>query len=1663
MKKLLKPLIALALATVVVLSLVACGETVGLKENNEWNNAISEYNRKKELAHPELISYESEQAAINAVIKDSANYMSLNGTWDFALATKATDVAADFMKTEYVYPDPDKAIASPNGPAILDWDTITVPGSWELQGYDVPMYTDNTRYPWANDITPAKTSQTYLPVGMYRKTVDIPAEWDGREVFINFEGVSSAFYVYVNGAMVGYAEGSYTSSEFLLTPYLNAGESNLIAVKVYKFADSSWIEATDSLKLGGITRDVYLYTTPETRIRDINIETTLDSSFENALLNFNVSVASYTDKSEKDMKVKVTVYDEDGNVFIKETPLSSSVAFDVNKTADSYYAGKIGGRVSAIAPNLWNAENPYRYTVVAKLFNAAGEVVDITSLKFGIMSSGFLTDDEGHQTLAINGTPVTLYGINYNEHDPDTGSTLSYETLLADVKLMKELNINAIRSPGRPLSIDMLELCDEYGIYVIDDISISSNPYSNKEDQSIPGSQSIWQAVSLDRLIGVVNRDKNHPSVIVWSLGTDSGVGTNFDSLRSYLISTDSRLLIYDDYADVSDMMVSLDWDITQIREYLDNNSNRKPLIFQSDDLGYLNGAGNLATWVELCMNYGRAQGGFLANWIDYAIYTPIEGTMRDAKVNTPVKENPELYQLTYSGSWGEPIASGYSSLKGILNADRTLQSDAEEFRKAYAPVYVTPEDLSAGIFNITNRYNFNSIASTDFVIEYELMANDQVVLTGTVSDIELAPGQSTTFKVDYGTQTENTEYFINIKVTYTPDWANGEEVVMSSTQYEITEFKVMPKATPVTPSGAAFDYTFFVTPEVYTTAYDIVKNGAFYFTNNSDVDLNELYELSYVVYETNNTEKHIKQETGEVWETPGKIVYTHGKVENFSVPANTAYRKVNIDLPVKAVEGGLYSIELTVTAKQAIGEVPEGFSIRYVFNEATLGETIPFEIDPSRTPQPVLDAEGNPVTDATTMLKIMTGGDPIYVPVETPNFDEGLIFEEFDEFLTFDNGTVQLSINAENGLITKYAVNGVNIFAPNSNSPIGNFVRQPSGGDLISNVSSTENTSVLSTISRNTESKKLADDIKIEKISDDHYRLTVNYLIATYSYDVFSSGALNSDYTVTYDIYGDGTLVVGVAYSPSIFEGLLPYEVSSVISISGDFETVSWYGRGPGESYRDKLADTKMGIYEDYAIEDLIVDYLYATESSSREDVRWAVFEDANGNAFMLTSDTDTFALNVSKTYPWETPAYSRDKLGMNNTVVRVIADARGVNAGNIADAHYYSNVEHVNPGSSYAYSFKVVPMAASDDAKAKADEYVETVLPEVTATEITDGGVFALQNIADVSRYLTTKVNADGTVTVSLLAGTGTENQMWKQESDKTIGGYRLLNIGKNKYLTPIAGATPLGSVARDFALADKINVVWQLFNHDAKNEVTIVNSGDSLTAVEYNGTFDMGGRLAALLKQGKTSACWIYEPVDGTDDIYLMKNAKTGYYLTAVDAFTFRNPVIEGQYDRFSDYAPETDWSTYENIMNAKPMEAKDTYEFLLDTWGPTEGSVTTWQLLPGQAQRWQFVSVGENQYKMINHSTGNALAIVDGVLTEVASDAAQTWTAYQIEGLYGFVDQASGLALSTAVSGADVVIGIAQWNELPNQLWALSSEADLAIDIEAGNEWFTVQDE
>lgn len=1660
MKRILRIAIPALLVCVLAFSLCSC-KGGSLKENGEWQNNISAVSLAKQAAHAPIVSFANEEEARNADIRSASGVLSLNGEWDFALYANNGEVPADF--------------ATKGG---VSWDKISVPCNWELQGYGKPLYTDNSSYPWAKELSAAKVSDTDNPVGLYQKTVDIPSDWDKKEVFINFDGVASAYYVYVNGALVGYSEDTYTSHDFRITEQLKAGQSNTIAVKVYKFADASWIEAQDSMKLGGIYRDVYLYSTPKERIQDVKLLVNLNDEMDTGLIETTVDVQGFG--SSDAASVTLQILAADGSEFISEKDVSNGLNYGKDKGADGSAVASIKGRIALSEPHLWSAEDPYLYTAILRLKDKDGKVLDIVSQKFGVRVVKLEANEEGNQSLLVNGVPVALYGINYNEHSAVTGAYVSYEDLEADVKRLKELNVNAVRSAGRPLSIDFLNLCDEYGLYVIDDMNLASKPSSNLGDQSIPGDQSIWQGAVIDRLSSVVERDKNHPAVIVMAIGSESGSGSEFTILKNHLQQSDpSRYIIYDGMDDASDILVEVNPDFNEVYAYLNGDNTKKPMILHNTSLGLLNGAGNLETYTNLVAGNDRVQGAFLGNYIDYAIYYPSDvSAVRDTFKNSPYSANAGLYQLTYSGTgaWGEDKTDkiDVQALSGIVSADRTPQSDAMEIRRAYSPVMITPENLAAGTFKVENRNMFRNFED-NYIIEYVISKGAEEVTRGTVDGLAVAAGQSASFTVSYGAFEANAEYFIDFTVKYknTPAFGSADTVVTAE-QFDITAMASMPKTSSSAVTGPAFATTVFVTPEIKTSAVDAAQ-GVFYVSNNSLADLNTLFDLSYSVYEDNPQTSYVKQETGEVWNTPGKVIYAQGSLAGFSIPAKTSYGRIQLPYSVNAVSGAEYSVEIVLTTKVAVGNVPAGYEIKYSFTKQSLGQDIPFAVDESRTPSAVTDPKTNkPLTDEESGLPIMTGGDPVSTAPKAPEEEENQ-GPSYDPFITVDNGSVHLEVNSDTGLVSDFTVNGVKILTKNgrNGSVIGNLYRNPTGGDMTSEVVDAENYDNMLKLSQNASNKILKDGVDISVVSPDHLRFTMNYVMVSYPYESFLTHTLDTEYTVTYDLYGNGELVVSVAYEPSLFSGHIPFEVSNILTLGENLNTMSWYGRGPGESYADKLGVSRVSVYKDVSVADQIEDYLYLTGGSDKTAVRWASFADKDGNGVLISSDTGNFSMNVSNNYPWDTAAYARES-GTKNPIVRVIAAARGVNAGDIANSKFSGNAAFVDPGKAYSFTYKLSPLSAGTDPAAKATQRIDgTTLPQVGNVAVNNGDVFALQNAADANLFLSSTANG-----IALKQGYGSNSQIWIREeaTDSTVkGAFRLRNLATGQYLTPVASnAGEMPSV--EVGLGQYQGNAWQNFTVDSNNELTAVNITMSLNAIDVKNKYYMGSRIAMKVKSGKSDACWNFHPVEGVANGYILENMASGYYLSAANSISYRDPVVSAMADRFRNYSPSIDWTIYDEIVAAQPETAPSS------EWVPTSGSVTQWQLLPNDSQKWRFVSANGG-FQIVNTVSGNALTINDGVLSEAAATGAsnQIWSVRPDGGLAAIVNPETGLALASSVEKVkmtqqemdanfitneaeayfrNVVLDVSPFNSLPNQLWNLAGDSQLGINIEAGSNWFDV---
>lgn len=1653
MKKLLRIGLCVFLVVCVSFILFACNKAAGLTElNTEWKTDT--YARGKEAVRSsDMISYPDYSSALTADKTASPYYFSLNGTWDFAFTANHNSVPDTFMKPNYEFPDESQQSLSTSKTEVLKWGTVEVPGNWELSGYGKPSYSKSA-YAWETSVKPMTVPEIDNEIGLYRKTIQIPSDWNGREIYISFDGVASGCYVYVNGAFVGYGEDSYTTKTFRITDYVQAGKDALIAVKVYKYTYSSWIEAQDAVKLGGIFKDVYLTSSPKVRVNDISVGVTFDDKFENVSLKIDVDVASVRD-SNSGYTLELAVVDQNGQTWISNRRFGKDLKFTANKIDSAYYKSSAGERIPVENPRKWSAEDPFLYTAVVTLKDSEGNVVDVASTNFGMVSSGFYVDDKGSQKFRVNGKDVKINGVMYYEFSAETGLAVSEEELLQDVLAMKALNINAVRSPGIPFSNTFLDLCDKYGLYVVSDINLESQPYANKDEASLPASQSIWQSTLIDRLLNVVDRDANRASVIMWAIGHESGTGSSFKDLRNYLINNlDDRLIIYDDDEAYSDIIVGVDWSFAELNEQI-RNAGKKPILLEMSQISYLNSAGNLSTYMDIINSNDCLIGGFFGYWADKALYWPIEeANASNILRETPYAEDPSLYQLAYSGFWGEKISDSTKGLTGIVTADKLLQSESGEYKSVFSPVTVTATDLKNGTFTVTNNNSFINFED-NYVIRYEIYENTAKISEGTVNGISLLPGQSVEVSVPYGElDTDKNEYFVNIYVDQKSEkaWNTVSGGNVAVYQFDITGKDVLPNSKGEDSyKGEGIDVRIVEKPELYATALDLYL-GKFYITNNSDVNFKEMFDASYELYEINN-----------FWAIPRSVLIASGDI-NINAPAHTKYaeQKFTYTMPQKAVEGGDYFFVIRMVLKTDINEeYKAGSELKWVFDEKTLGAPIPFETDPERTPHEQLDEQGKPVLDENG-TPIIVGGDPEPDASIGNAYVEDPDYSEYTPFTTFSNDTMTVEINNETGLITKYIYNGYSmIYAA---GPQFSTYRTPTGGDQLSEVVSAANTRIL----KASAAGKLAEPVYVKKISGNHYQVKIKYVITDNNYEKLLLKSHETDYIITYDIFGDGEIVVSYTYDPSLYAGI-PMQIANVFTFNRDFSTVSWFGRGPSENYPDRVAGSLVGLYENVSVYDMTEDYLYYSGNGDRSDVRWLELANTNGIKLLISSDTSNFAFNVSKVAPGTASAYTRNVLReMSLTYLSVIADNRGVSSGNISDSANYTENSIIEPGKEYTFSYRITPFTEGNaDTIARTSLIVDA--PEIAPVEIKNG-TYAISSITATEVYVSS--SEDG---LTLISGLGTEDQMWQKLKDPKIFQidlFQVYNVGQQKYLTPVSTNAKFRRVAEIGLGSYYSGNAWQCFFIDPSYKNLMANTF-SLSVQTVDNT--LGGRTVLMAMTSDASGCWEFVPVSEGSDTYWLRNKKSGYYLTPVDSLTYRNEILEDLADKYRNY-PTTDWNAVSSLKAVRPKAD------IPNSWIKTTKSVTSWTLLPNDTQRWTLTKVSGDMYSIVNNDTGKALTLDDSMnVVEAENTGAdnQVWTVISENGLTSFINKANGYALTQEVDLVPMTqdeinehritdmadafwkinkIVAREWSGAASQKWALQSEDDLKVKIEAGDNWF-----
>ncbi len=461
----------------------------------------------KEAPHAHSFPFEKEELARNFDREHSTWFQSLNGDWKFNWVRQPKDKPADFHQVDF---------------DDSDWGLFPVPANWEVHGLDYPIYLDE-KYPFTT--TWPKVPADYNPVGSYRRTFTVDESWTEREVFLYFGAVKSALYVWVNGEKVGYSQGSKTPAEFNISSFIHPGE-NTLAIQIYRWSDASYIESQDMLRLSGIEREVYLYASPKAHIRDFFVKADLDEAYQDGHLSVEVAVKN-ADKKKAKLSLELSLFDSPA---AKAPLLTSSQSLKLKGETET----TLSFAHDLQKPKKWSAESPHLYYLEIKLLDEkTGELLEIINDEIG-----FRQVEIKDGQLLVNGKAIYIRGVDRHETDPLTGHVISKASMLKDIQLMKQHNINAVRSAHYPNHPDWYDLCDKYGLYVVDEANIESHPLANSEDTQI-GNEMSWLPAHLDRTQRMFHRDKNHPSIIIWSLGNEAGHGKIFEKTYQWLKDND--------------------------------------------------------------------------------------------------------------------------------------------------------------------------------------------------------------------------------------------------------------------------------------------------------------------------------------------------------------------------------------------------------------------------------------------------------------------------------------------------------------------------------------------------------------------------------------------------------------------------------------------------------------------------------------------------------------------------------------------------------------------------------------------------------------------------------------------------------------------------------------------------------------------------------------------------------------------------------------------------------------------------------------------------------------------------------------------------------------------------------------------------------------------
>lgn len=699
------------------------------KRLEDWQNPEI-FQRNKLAPRSSFYSFSDDPGGFVNEPWDRENYQTLNGLWYFHLSNSPQNRPKHFYVMDF---------------DIRRWDKIPVPGNWQLLGYGRPNYinvrvdfTDLIRTPDAGEIP-----ENSNPVGSYKRHFNIPKQWQGRQTFVYFGAVKSAFYVWVNGQKVGYSQDSKSPAEFDITTFIRPGE-NQIALEVYSWSDGTYLELQDMWRLSGIEREIYIYSTPKVRIKDLHSMATLDMNYQHGQFDLKMLLSNHATGDISDYKIQIII-----QTATYQQILSKIIDLPVIRALNDAVS-EMNTTIEGIEP--WSAESPTLYHLHLSLLNELGESIQHIRTRIG-----FRTSELKDGNVMINGKAVLFKGVNRHEHDPESGHVISRESMRNDIALMKQYNINSVRTSHYPNDPYWYELADEYGLYVVDEANIESHGMgaANQAVSYCPETHMVnmpsWQNAYVNRVENLYERDKNHPCVVIWSIGNESGDGRNIEILYDWLKARTSVPVMSEQaqlrrHTDIYSQMYA---SINVLEHYAELGESR-PLILCEYEHAMGNSMGNLADYWQMIEKYPSLQGGFIWDWVDQ---TFIKTT-----------DSGQEY-WAYGGDFELPQAyhDGNFCANGVMSAGRTPNPHAFEVKQVYQNMQVTAVNAVAGEIEVINKRFFDNLS--DVTLNWTVEADGKIVQQGVLQELSVPPQSRQGYVIDWLVDWEPArEYFANFE-----------------------------------------------------------------------------------------------------------------------------------------------------------------------------------------------------------------------------------------------------------------------------------------------------------------------------------------------------------------------------------------------------------------------------------------------------------------------------------------------------------------------------------------------------------------------------------------------------------------------------------------------------------------------------------------------------------------------------------------------------------------------------------------------------------------------------------------------------------------------------------------------------------------------------------